>query len=169
MAISIDTRKLRESANLVLYVDIAYCDRGRSVDNYLAEIHEETPKAIRDAYPSLPTSRRALLHSYGKRIEELSATLAFIDVLFDKSPQESYRNAVESRVFKGSSINAERYLLCVKVCDKGEYSDPRQPKSWLANFITCDASSMVLADGTRADGSLSKALKLAKDAAKEIS
>ena len=60
MALSADTRKLLQYPNLVLLMDISFRGDTGTMDSYLAEIYEESAKAINNHSPLWPTSNRPL-------------------------------------------------------------------------------------------------------------
>ncbi len=148
MAISANTRKLNELQNLVLYVDIRFSNDGERLDSILSEIHEEDPKRIINNYPLLPTSNNPILHSYGKRLTEWQATLAFLDVLYGQNPQKGYRAALESRLLSVKDRRPLAYTLCLKIRHEGKLQDPSLAKSWLAQFLTTAAPPLVPPSGT---------------------
>ena len=166
MALSANTRKLLNTQNMVLYVDLQFRDDGKRLDNFLAEIHETTAEAAQRWYPLLPTGTNQIFHSYGKRLCELQATLAFLDVLFGEPYKTNYRASVESRILQCKDLHTRSYTLCIQVYNQGELADTREPKSWLAQFITSDTPEMVSETGTP-KGQLIDAMHQAQHAHKQ--
>ena len=146
MALSANTRKLNDYKNLVLYMDIQFRDGGTRMDNFLAEIHEATPKDF-DSYPSLPIGNNPIFHSYGKRFNEFQATLAFLDVLFGYPSPQALRRELESWILTLKDRRPIAYQICLKVRDQGILQDPREPKSRLAHQLTCEPPELVSKDG----------------------
>ena len=139
MALSASTRALRELPNLVLYVDVRINPDTGSIRSFLAEIHEETEATLK-AFPYLPSRDSQILHCYGVRLEELSAALAFIDVLFGTNPSKGHRSVVESRLLEAKDRQRSRFTICNKVRHQGELSDPSLAANRLALFSTTDSS-----------------------------
>lgn len=147
MALSANTRKLNEYQDLVLYLDIRWNHDGTRMDSFLAEIYESTPKEIEQFYPNSGPIQRdnPLFHSYGKRLNEWQATLAFLDVLFGTNPQAGYRRVLASRVFAIKDCSPRSHQICLKVRYKGKFQDPSEPETWLGSEITIAPPDVVSA------------------------
>lgn len=150
---------------MVLYLDIEYNHDGTRMDSFLAEIHEETQKRLEQRYPLLPASRNPLFHSFGKRLCELQASLAFLDILFGLSPKTGYRATLESWILALKDKRPVRYKVCFKVRYKGVLQDPSIAESRLATEFTSDASGLVSPLGP---GTLKDAVRLAQTTANQM-
>ena len=142
MAISVKTRRIAQRPDMVLYVDVQIRPDGKGLNRYLAEIHEASQADLK-AFPSLPCDYPPLLHSYGVRVEELSATLALIDILLGHSHSAGHRAFVESRLLQAADNKVKRLLVCNKVHHEGKLSNPMLAENRLALFATRDPSRLV--------------------------
>ena len=146
MALQADTRSLLFGQNLVLFMDLKIRKDRTRIDSYLAEIYEATQKEL-EYFPSLPvTTDPPLFHSAGTRLRELTASLAFIDILFHTRPAKSYRKTLDTWILASKDSPANRHQICFKVRYQGILQDPMQPESRLADFTIPESSSMVLGD-----------------------
>ncbi len=135
MAISIAARIPRLPQNLVLYMDITIGDESNSIDRYVATLHEATKEQIK-AFPSLPcNSRSEILYCYGTRLEELQATLAFVDILLGYRHSQGNRAQMESWLLSCTPGKGGAYTICNKVRHEGILQDICKPEARLANFF----------------------------------
>lgn len=148
MGIQIDTRKLAECPDLVLYVDIQEEADPHIPQRFVAEVYEGDEKTI-TAFPSLPISNSPIFHCSGNRKKEWEMALALLDISFSPGNKRIFKKWLEAWYDSCATMQAESHIVCMQIRHKGILQDIRQPAARLANFITQFQSSPVVSERIR--------------------
>ena len=133
MDISFKARSFDKYESLVFNLDVQYDHDTRTVDYFLAEVHEETPDVIDCPECGVYLGTNKIFRCSGTGNDQLSEALALFDVLlgWTSSRSTGVRKALESRILELQARKARTYSVRCKVYRKGHAPDPREPVTWI--------------------------------------
>lgn len=131
MDLQIRAGKLGDTPDVVLNLDVQFCDDARRMATFLANIHEESPTVIDCHECGTYQATAQIFRCAGTREEELSQALACLDLLLGYTGSKGIRKPLESRILELQTRGAESYSLRCKIYRQGHSPNNGQPIAWL--------------------------------------
>ena len=133
MDVSFKARSFDKFESLVFNLDVQYDDDTRTVDHFLAEVHEEAPQILDCPECGVYLATNKVFRCSVTGNDQLAQALALFDVLLGWSGtrQTGVRKALESRILELQARKARTYSVRCQVYRKGYAPDPREPVTWL--------------------------------------
>lgn len=131
MDLQIRAGKLGQRTDVVLNLDVQYCDDARRMASFVAEIHEESPEIIDCPECGTYLAGAKIFRCSGTREEELTQALSCLDLLLGYSGPKGIRKPLESRILELQARGADSYSVRCKVYREGHTSDNGKPVAWI--------------------------------------
>ena len=137
MAIQIRARDVDLEEDMVFNFDVYFSDDRKTVDRFLAEVHETCPQDVVCPTCEDRIGYSALFRGTGTGFQNLEATLTCFDLLRGISPQAGLTRRLVSRLLELQARGCAEYSVCFQIRHQrsGESSDCHLALTWIEGRI----------------------------------